>query len=163
MNQIIDEWKEIKGEVEALHPLMKNKIEAMEVSIDKAVQAVSTGELETIIFAIDAHHLCTELLGDAQHLRAVGIMIEDTFSRFTALMKAYCTEAFLKILVEFIARLRQETPEQIMVNLAQRASELDPRLQRMLVKFALKVREIGRSEGPVKVEESPAGEVNERG
>ena len=152
MSQIKVEWKEIRGEVEALHPVMKSKIEAMEAGIDQATQAASSGDVKGIVFAIDAHHLCAELLGDAQHLRAVGIMVEDTFSRFTSLMKAYCTEAFLKIMEEVIAHLRQETPSQIMVNLTQRASELDPRLQRMLVKFALKVREIGRSEGAVKVE-----------
>lgn len=148
------DWIEIEEKLRNLHPVMRKKLDLFEGAVAKASDAAKACDPEGVGFGVDACKLCGELRSDVELLKAVGIITEETCTRFKNWLEDYGATRFREVIYEFAACLGKETEVQILSRLAQRASELDAWGQQLLVRFASEVREIEREQGSLKAGQS---------
>lgn len=133
------DWLKISNQLRGIHPVMEKKINTFEDTLDQATNAAKACDPEGVCLGIDACKLSIALCNDIEHLTAVGIISEDGLKER---IEEYSADRFHDMFIKFSACLSKEVEAQIMSNLIERASELEPKWQQRLVSFALEVRRI---------------------
>lgn len=137
-------WLDISHTVAQYHPVMAGKIKLLTETLDKANNAAKRSDAEGVGFAIDACKLETKLCHAIYHLGAAGVIDDETCTQFKHELEAYCTSEYETLFLEY-AKCVGETETKILGVLIQRATELEPKFQELVVKLAQHIREIERA------------------
>jgi len=97
------EWLEIRSKVARLHPAMLMSLDLLDDNIVKAMADANTCKARGIGFAIEAAKRSVALRKDAEHLRAAGILDEDSYSKFTDELARYRDSHFEDLINKFSA------------------------------------------------------------
>lgn len=149
------EWPEIRDKVQDIHPVLKKKLDSLEITLARALEAAKACDPAGVGLGLDACKMCVELRHDTDLLKSVGIITEDTCSTFKGWLEERSVDALHQVVQEFACCMGGKTEAAILSNLAQRASELDPWGQELLVKFAMEIRDIERKGGLLRSGQSP--------
>lgn len=143
------EWLEVSHKLRSIHPVMIKKLDLLEETIAKGGNAAKACDPEGVSLGIEICKQVEVLLGDVEHLQAVGILTGETCLRFSDELERYAAGEFEHLFQEFAQCLGGETEREILAKLVQHASSLNPWGQQLLVKFALEIRELEREGGSV--------------
>lgn len=95
------EWLAIRDKVAHLHPAMELSLKLLEESLSKASSGAKECDARGIGFALEAAKQSVALRKDAEHLRAAGVLEEETYSKFTDEMARYRDSHFEELINKF--------------------------------------------------------------
>ena len=95
------EWLEMRDKVARLHPAMELSIKLLEESLSKAASDAKECDARGIGFALEAAKQSVALRKDAEHLRAAGILDEDSYSKFTYELATFRDSHFEELINKF--------------------------------------------------------------
>jgi len=95
------EWLEMRSKVADLHPAMLLSLDLLDENISKAMDNANACHASGIGFALEAAKGSVTLRKDTEHLRAIGILNEDDYSKFTDELIRYCNSHFEELINKF--------------------------------------------------------------
>lgn len=99
--EIRKEWLKMRDKVALLHPAIELSLKLLEESLSKASSGAKECDARGIGFALEAAKLSVALHKDAEHLRAAGILDEDSYSKFTDELVRYRDSHFEELINKF--------------------------------------------------------------
>lgn len=141
------DWLEMRDRVASIHPALERRLSRLDGFLDTACDKARHCDANGINFAIDASKLSVALLKDVEHLKQAEIIDEATCSGFGKAFDRYCEERFKEVFLAFAGCVDHKTEAEVLSQMLGRVSELDPKYQALLVKFAQHVRKTEREGG----------------